>query len=251
MRITSFFAIFLGVLMLPQVNASTFGAATDFSSSNPSGTWTYGSGITGTSFSAFTVFSAQSCPIGQVSAAAFACWQPAVTVNGDPVIGIDTSAGTLNIGNSNNIVLPPGLLLMHPGPTTDAIVEWIAPSAGVYDISGFFELLDTHPTGVTAEIFQGAEQRFSDTLTGPGAPAPATAGQRQNFDIAAILSAGDVISFGVNDDGNILEDSTGFDATISFVSSNMPEPSSVRLTIASLIGLCVLAFRRRKSEAGN
>ena len=57
--------------------------------------------------------------------------------------------------NWTTVVVPTGVLWVHPGKVRDTLVQWTAPTAGIYSYSGEFELLDIHPTGVIGEVFAG------------------------------------------------------------------------------------------------
>lgn len=160
-----------------------------------------------------------------------ACW--AYAKNTLPIVGKNISGHWLNDGT---IVNPPsGALIVHPGPTTDTIVQWTAPSTGNYNVVGFFELLDVNPTGVIGLVYDNGMQLYSGTLTGPGAQHPMTVGEREDFSFVEHLNAGDVLSFGVNNDGDVNNDSTGFDAAIMPVTAT-PEPSSLALLGTAALG---------------
>lgn len=228
-------AFVAAMVALPiSASATVFNDAADFSSSNPSGAWSYGQGATGVSFTPYTVFST-SCN-GQ---SGVACWQPPVITFGVPLVGLNTSGSTVNFGT---VVWPTDLLLVHPGPATDSIVRWTAPTGGTYSISGLFELLDTDPTGVIGEIFDNSVNVFTAPLTAPGAMHPNTPGQSKSFSLTLSLNANDVVSFGVNNAGDFRFDSTGLIATIAPV----PEPGSLGLVTSGLFGLWWLRKGRSK-----
>ena len=223
-------------------SAATFDAVTGFSSSNPSGTWSYGMGVTGTSFTPDNIFTASACD----GVSGLSCWQPTNTAIGTPIVASNNTAGTLNF---LTVVLPNNVLLVHPGPSVDSIVQWTAPSSGTYSVSGFFELLDVAPTGVIASIFAGGTQLYTGTLTNPAAKFPNTVGKSEAFSLTETLTAGTVLSFGVNNDGDFYDDSTGFDATITQVASpaNTPEPMSLSLFFVGTTA-CALFIKRSKSS---
>jgi hypothetical protein len=114
--------------------------------------------------------------------------------------------------------MPPDVLCVHPAPDwepADSIVQWTAPATATYRVSGFFEILDTNPTGIIGLVFLNGKQLYRGELLGPPAQHPDKAGGREDFYFANLsLNAGDVISFGVNPDGTYQFDSTGFNATI-------------------------------------
>jgi hypothetical protein len=81
---------------------------------------------------------------------------------------------------------------------------------------------------VNGEIFASNTEIFAGALAGPPAIPPNSVGGRESFSLTETLAAGAVISFGVNNAGNFLDDSTGFAATIS-PASPVPEPVSTAL----------------------
>jgi hypothetical protein len=190
--------------------AQTWDATKDFAASNPNGAWSYGYGITGTSFT-LDPFYYTDC--GGISG--FVCWTAESYQDYNPKVGFNTTGEWLNWSTA---VIPPDVLLLHPGPSDgqDTIVQWTAASAGTYRISGFFEILDTNPTGIIGLVFHNGTLLYRVELLGPPAQRPNKAGGRANFYFAeVVLNAGDVISFGVNKDGDYHYDSTGFNATIT------------------------------------
>jgi hypothetical protein len=233
MRATAAFFV-MSTFTVGSAHATTYDAASGFSSSNPSGPWSYGTGTAGTSsFTLMSHYTGTNCE----GLSGFACWQPASISFGVPLVAVNKSSATIDFSTA---VYPTGLMVLHPGPSTDTIVDWIAPSAGTYTITGFFELLDISPTGVIGSVYNGSTQLFSGALTGPAAADPNTVGGVETFSITQTLAAGSVLSFAVNNDGNYLNDSTGFDAIITTAS---PEPAPVALFAAGFIAIAL--FRRR------
>jgi hypothetical protein len=235
---TVVFAI-AAALIAGAAQATTYDVAADFSSSSSTGIWSYGTGVTGTSFTPYTNFNPGCLGAGS------ACWQTATPVDLVPAVIANLSGATINF---STVVLPTDVLLLHPGPDTDSIVTFTAPVSGHYNISGFYELLDTNPTGVNAIIAANGTVIASFLLTGPGATHPNTPGEIQAFSATNVfLPAGFTIDYGVNNDGNFLDDSTGLGLTFTTV----PEPGAWAMTLIGLAGLgaTLRASRRKRSMA--
>ncbi len=147
-------------------SATVWNAVSDFSiSSNPNEDWAYGYGAAGSTFSADS--NDRTFSLGPTD-----LWS---RYRGDPInLPVGNPMVAENMGAAYNwttVVVPTGVLWVHPGKTWDTLVQWTAPTAGSYSYSGEFELLDIHPTGVIGEVFAGATELYSGTLTGPGARA--------------------------------------------------------------------------------
>jgi len=202
--------ILLTVLAAVSV-AQNWDATRDFGASNPNGAWSYGWGVTGTSFTPYTIYHAKDCfPVS-----GFICWSADVYPYHQPLVGFNTTGQW--IYTLTNLITPDALFL-GPSPDWqpgDSIVEWTAPTTATYRISGFFEILDTNPTGIVGLVYRNGTLLFRVELLVPGAQYPNQIGGRANFYFPNVsLNAGDVISFGLNSDGTFYYDGTGFNATI-------------------------------------
>ena len=191
--------------------AQTWDATKDFAASNPNGAWSYGYGNTGSTFTLYGIYN----PDCGLYVHGIVCWT-AEEYGNAPLVAFNTTGRWLDDGGALN---PPNTLVMHPAPDwepADSIVQWTAPITATYRISGFFEILDSvNPTGIIGLVYRNGTLLFRGELLGPPAQPPDTAGGRVNFYFPQLsLSAGDVISFGLNSDGTFYYDSTGFDATI-------------------------------------
>jgi hypothetical protein len=224
--------------------ASLYDAVGDFSSTtNPSNQWTYGYGVTGSSFKAYTQESSTLYPGANV-------WYTTTPGYNLPIVGHSDSGTTCCTGGIT-VTVPPDVLWMHPGSTlngsssVDSIVEWTAPASGTYLISGFFEQLDTtgNGDGVRAIVDVNGHTVYSPTV-GPNSPYP---GPPYKFSYTTALNAGQTVLFGVNDggNGNFYYDSTGLSATISSV----PEPATWAMMILGFAGMGFMAYRRNSRLA--
>lgn len=219
-------------------SATTYNDVAGFSSTSSTGVWSYGTGVTGTSFTPFTNYTTGCLGAGT------GCWQTATPVNEVPAVIANLSGSPINFGT---VVLPTDVLLIHPGPATDSIVRFTVPTTGHYDVSGFYELLDTNPTGVNAIIAANGTVIASFPLTGPGAMHPNTPGQSQSFGATDIfLPAGTVIDYGVNNAGNYYNDSTGLGLTFITV----PEPGAWVMFLVGVAGLGATLRGARRRRVG-
>jgi hypothetical protein len=219
--------------------ASLYNAVTDFSSTNnPTGTWSYGYGVTGSTFTAYTLESSSGIyPNANV-------WYTTTPGYPLPIVGYSATGTTFG----GTVVVPNNVLWMHPGaapPSVDSIVQWTAPTSGSYHVSGLFEQLDITGSGdgVKAIVNNNGTIEYSQTV-GPTPPYP---GPQYTFSYTTSLLAGQIISFGVNDGGhgNFYYDSTGFNATISSV----PEPSTWAMMILGFAGVGFMGYRRKSKPA--
>ena len=215
-------------------HATVYDVASDFSiGSNPNGVWSYGEGTAGSSFTAFTNKFSTGFNTAQY-------WQSSTPVFSVPLVGV--SSTTFFTGT---VLVPAGVLWIHPGPSSDVLVQFTAPTTGTYKYSGSFELLDNNPSGVIGEIYAGSSQLYSGTLTGPGADLSLlTPGQSESFSGQTFLHSGDVLTFAVNNDGSFYNDSTGLTAAVSSV----PEPSTWAMMALGFAGLGFAAYRRKGAK---
>ena len=196
--------------------AQTWDARENFAPLNPNGVWSYGSGVTGASFTPYATYMPDcGSPWGGVQG--FVCWSSELYYN-DPLAGANKSGQWLYC--CYGVVLPPDALIVHPAPDwspADSIVRWTAPAGGTYSVYGYFEILDAvSPTGIVGLVYRNDTPLFRGELLGPPAQPPNRVGGREDFVFPQlVLNAGDVISFGVNADGTFYYDSTGFNVVIS------------------------------------
>ena len=194
--------------------AQTWDARRDFAPSNPNGAWSYGSGVTGTSFTLYATY-LTSCDAAW-GVQGLVCWSGDLYYNA-PLVASNITGQWLYC--CYGVVVPPDALVVHPAPDwepADSIVQWKAPADGSYRISGYFEILDAvNPTGIIGLVYRNGTLLYRGELLGPPAQYPNQIGGREDFYCPQLsLNAGDIISFGVNSDGTFYYDSTGFNATI-------------------------------------
>jgi hypothetical protein len=216
------------------VAAATYDAVADFSTTSATGTWSYGFGTLGTSFT--------TAAVGTACAVDLFCWQPLTTTLGTPLIGINTSAGALVFPTG---WIPTGAIDLHPGPSNveDAIVRFTAPTAGTYSISAWFGLIGYDATGTVAAAYGPAGQVFSASLPN-ASPGFGQFGSTYAFGGNVVLGAGDTLDFGVNNAGSFYGDSTVMTLTVA----NVPEPAAWAMLITGF-GLVGAVARRRRLVA--
>jgi hypothetical protein len=224
----------IGLAIVGTSSATTYDAVANFSATNgPPSNWSYGFGVTGLSFTPYSTFSPSGvCQVGGVTTG-LACWNTGN--NSVPEVGINTTGTTLTGGT---VVVPTGVLLLHPDTVLDTIVQFTVPVGGAYNISGLFEILDTSPTGIIGLVTLNGTNLFAGPLAGPGASGTSPGGS-ETFLRSRILQAGDILDFGVNNGGLYLFDSTGLSATIS------PTPEPVTMFLGGT-GLLAFTYAARK-----
>jgi hypothetical protein len=140
-------------------------------------------------------------------------------------------------------------LNLHPGAGgLFPILQWTAPSAGQWVIAGNWRSHDTSPSGVNVTIYVAGVSEFEKSL--PNSLNRETEhGELAAFSITKNLAAGDVVRFAVNFNGAFVNDSTGLQGTITL--NAVPEPASVLLAAAGLIGIVALRPRKRTRLQGD
>ncbi len=217
--------------------AQSWDAVTGFSyTNNPNGAWQYGYGVTGTDD--FTSYS-ESAQYNWRSAAG---WRG----SDNPLVAINTGKPFTDF---NTVLFQTNMLLLHSGPSAgqDAIVQWTAPAAGLYQISANFQVLDSvNYFGDKVSIYAGGTNLFAQTL-GPGAGADLgalTPGIGTSYTDKVSLKAGEVLSFGEALNTDYGWNLVGLNAQITRV-SGVPEVGA-NGSLAALV--VVFAFGALVSE---
>lgn len=212
--------------------AQTANVTTQFSFlQNPGGAWSYGSTSTLGNFN-LNLFN---WAFGSMSGAAmgWAGQDPATASDANPSVLYLMGNGP--VFNYSTISAPSNSVNLHPGPNGEiSVARWIAPTAGLYLISGAFRGNDTVGTTTDVHVLHNNASLVNGSINGLGAT--------ENFSQTVFLAAGDRVDFAVGAGGNgFFNDSTGLSAIISAV----PEPSSYALLLAGLGVIGFIANRRR------
>jgi hypothetical protein len=164
-----------------------------------------------------------------------------------PLVAQNTSGSTLVYANT--VVQPTDVLNLHPGGSRDGsttagndidtVVRFTAAFGGAYNFNGFFEALDTNPTGVN--ITAGGTPV---SIGGHAVISTLTTGAPTGFNFNMNLNAGQSVDFVVNRAGNYGNDSTGLKLDVTAV----PEPAAWGLMIVGFGGIgAVLRSNRRRA----
>jgi hypothetical protein len=146
----------------------------------------------------------------QVLIDGLACWKnPVLDSDGNNAPIVTVNFTYITQFPINNVGIPPRSVVMHPGMGGLGIVGWKSPITGLVNVAGNFSDLDPNcGNGVIWSVDKG-----SSTLTRGTIP---NGGPAQTFSLSGIsVSAGQVLYFVVDPNGDYHCDSTGVDVTIS------------------------------------
>jgi hypothetical protein len=161
--------------------------------------------------------------------------------NFNPAVVVNTSASTEDPNQYGIASVDPSQIVLHPGNSSttseNAILRFIAPTAGVYAITGDFESL--HFGETKNEVVHNGVALFSSTA------------DNSNFSLTATLAANDHIDFIVNRSSDAYNgDSTGLRASLTLTQA-VPEPSTaIAIGFVSIVGVVKSRRRRRQATTG-
>lgn len=194
----------MALLALSQSNAQRF---TPNLASNPNGPWSFGMGVVGGQFAAFT----QNIATGAGSDVVWAKNVPEDDANAMQSIIQHRTAATIPASKTVSVPIKQNDVLLHPGSTKEhlSIIRFTAPAAGNYKVKVVFNAV--HPKAVKSYTYvytnaasqqgksysftpEGFKEIFAQGLNGPNA--------KSVFERNISLKANEVLSFEVGNGGD-------------------------------------------------
>jgi len=155
-----------------------------------------------------------------------------------------TFNATANSWQGTESYLQLGATNGHPGATRDAVRRWVAPGAGMVQITGTARDLDTRGgNGVTISIRKGSTVLWQQPLANGN-----TTGI--TFNTTTTLAAGDALDFVINrgtDNSNSF-DTTAFDPTITFTPTAVPTTTTTSPPPSSSTGTATVTLSWNKNS---
>jgi hypothetical protein len=223
------FAVLGGLCLSGIVHAQTFDATADYGPgvSNPNGVWKYGYTTTlGGSFTLFDQYLDDPEPGGTL-----AMWRVAFPSGGAALIAQNNTP-------NNFAGVDPGQLYMHPGPLNQfAVLRFVAPSTGVFDVAGAYFTGDSGNTDAYLLENSGSPLFSTGSTTGGG-----------TFSFTGLsLTQNDTIDLAIGTGGdNWFSDSTPINLVVTQTTEAVPEPGAIGLLAGVGIFSGALMIRRRR-----
>lgn len=209
-------------------------SATSYSISGDFGTsvFQYGKGQGGSSFVRY--------PIHTQCQPQLDCYPDGASGN---VVKNISATNFFDTGNGT-VLIPPGTVHFHPTPTEDAIIRFIAPATGNWQISGKYWRNDITSAGNGTQLSLFKLSSATSQLLSSYFVSPSSYGLKNDFATFRVaLQTGDIVEFALNNRGDYGFDSTGVDANFR-LGGSVPEPASWMMLLSGF-GLVGTVVRRR------
>lgn len=232
-RVSLILAGVVGLVSATAASAQTYDAFSSFNGTQLAGNFIYGEADPANPATSGTFFSANTnCFI-----AGSTCLQAAP--NGD-VPGVTKSlAESFQYGTVN---VPDDRLLVHPGRNSlQTYLAFVAPVAGIYSFQAFFNVQDVSPTGVGINLIRTTSGGLPLIFTPIGTLGSSNTTFAYSGSFA--LDASEAFGFGIDNAGNVNNDSTG----VNFSVTAVPEPATWAMMIVGF-GFAGWSLRRRTAR---